>query len=69
MQICAARFEADKPGRNVGSCSSRWQLEITCGSSVGINASVFLEFDSINYLRHALWYPEWIKALESENPY
>ena len=31
--------------------------------------SVFLEFDSINYLRHASWYLERIKALESENPY
>ena len=31
--------------------------------------SVFLEFDSINYLRHASRYLERIKALESENPY
>ena len=30
---------------------------------------VFLEVDSMNYLRHALWYPDRIKALESENPY
>ena len=29
---------------------------------------VFLEFDSINYLRHAPCYLKWIKALESENP-
>ena len=28
---------------------------------------VFLEFDSINYLRNASWYLQWIKALESEN--
>ena len=27
------------------------------------------EFDSINYLRHALWYFERTKALEKENPY
>ena len=30
---------------------------------------VFLEFDSINYLRDALWYFERTKALEKENPY
>ena len=28
---------------------------------------VFLEFDRINYLRHASWYLHWIKALETEN--
>ena len=30
--------------------------------------SVFLEFQSINYLRQAWWYLDWIKALESQNP-
>ena len=30
---------------------------------------VFLEFDSINYLRHGLWYLEQTKALEKDNPY
>ena len=30
---------------------------------------LFLEFETINYLRHASWYLERIKALESENPY
>ena len=30
---------------------------------------VFLEFDSINSLRHVSWYLEWIKTPESENPY
>ena len=31
--------------------------------------SVFLESVSINFLRHAPWYLDRIKALESENPY
>ena len=31
--------------------------------------SVFLEFDSINYIRHASCYLERIKALGNENPY
>ena len=30
---------------------------------------LFLEFETISYLRHASWYLERIKALESENPY
>ena len=41
VQICAVRCEVHKPGRNVGSCWSRWQLEITCGSGGGTNGSVF----------------------------
>ena len=31
--------------------------------------SMFLKFDRIKDLRHALWYLERIKDLESENPY
>ena len=43
---------------------SNWKLHVLVVEELML---VFLEFDSINYLRHASWYLHWIKALETEN--
>ena len=42
----------------------KWKLHLAVAEEL---MQVFLEFDSINYVRHAPWYLEQIKALE--NPY
>ena len=43
-----------------------WKLHVAVVEEL---MPVLLEFDSINYLRHASWYLEQIEALETENPY
>ena len=43
---------------------STWKLHVTVVEELML---VFSEFDSINYLRHASRYLEWIKAFESKN--
>ena len=43
-----------------------WELHVVVVEKL---IPVFLEFDSINYLRHASRYLEKIKVLETENPY
>ena len=43
-----------------------WKLHVAVVEEI---MPLFLEFDSINYLRNASWYIKKIKALEIENPY
>ena len=46
--------------------NGNWKLHVAVVEEL---MPVFLEFDSINYLRHASWYLEKVKVLETENPY
>ena len=43
-----------------------WELHVSVAERL---LPIFLEFDRINYLRHASWYVEKIKNLEHENSY
>ena len=64
---CAARFEVNKVVEMLVAADrdSNWKLHVLVVEEL---MPVFLEFDSINYLRNSSWYLQWIKALESENP-
>ena len=50
----------------VADRNGNWKLHVAVVEEL---MPVFLEVDSISYLKHAWWYLERIKALESENPY
>ena len=47
-------------------CKGNWKLHVAVMEEL---LSVFIEVDSIIYLRHASWYLKWVKTLKNENSY
>ena len=66
VQICPARFAVDRSGENLVNAGRNWKFHVAVVEEL---MPKLLEFDSINYIRHASCYLKWIKALESESLY
>ena len=66
VQICPARFAVDRSGENLVNAGRNWKFHVAVVEGL---MPKLLEFDSINYIRHASCYLKWIKALESESLY